>query len=713
MSQTLWLRIDKQESLLQPGLIEISWEPIFLKQVEMLSIKEYRKKCDKNAYEFTINSFKHVMDVFNHKKGALTPLSLKNAGNSLYNNFVDDGFYKGFRDSKCHEIYISTRMIYVPWELVTCRDGDELPWGIKYSIGNQVRSPLDGREKLVPAYKEHINVLLIGANTRKDLRFVEEEIETVKKRLLEHERIRCEILLVNPPEDNAGDRVSYFPLTYDNMLSKLQESKFDIVHYAGHIEPPDKNDLGSALVLEVDKDSGKNKLLYSKTIYENLGGTPFVFLNGCSLMWEEAPLVITTIADGFILGGARGVVVPRTPVYDDDAMSIAINYYDKVLSGETFGEALRQVREEEYNKDKSSINWLTYILFGKPDARIISLEREIFLSDTQLRAKILNERIFENDALVLVKLANFYALKNESKRVEPEYLTAAFTHSEIFARIYADLAEDDLWRVLKELRIQLFGKEIKLSGSSEYENLPVKEELMSGDLLEVLKNAHSICEAANQFKIRAIDLCQAIVKCKKEKLTEAVQAIANKFKLTKLASLEDIEKAVHEIVIVQEKTPESLIKNLFNRDGRINKDFITRTVERIFAKCAFFRSLRGEKLLPDDIFWISGILPDTNTKNFFDKEQLELAPVAIERQQILLQKIEKELELTAEDLMPATEEILKRAARMARWEGLKLSEKHLIRSVIEFVSTVGGEDFPSDAFLEKLELDTISWIENE
>lgn len=714
MEPTLWLRIDKQESLLEPGLIEISWEPIFMQQADMLAIKEFRKKCDKNAYEFTKCSFEEVMKATNEDGTApIEIVGIKNAGKSLYSNFVDGNFFKEYRD-KCHEIYISTRMIYVPWELVISPEKeDDMPWGIKYAIGNQVRSPLDVKEKqVIPFNKDTLDVLLIGANTRADLPYVEQEIDQVKECLLRHDRIKCEILLVNPPAESNDSRVSYFPLTYFNVLSKLREEKFDIIHYAGHIARPDTKDLGSALVLEMNKDTGTNNLLYSQIIYDNLGGKPFVFLNGCSMMWETAPLVITTIADGFILGGARGVVVPRTPIFDDDAMRIAVNYYDRVLNGETFGEALRQIRKEEYNKNSSNIIWLTYTLFGKPGGRLISLEREIFLYAPTVSAKILNTRIFEEDALCLLQQANFFALKSDSKEIEVKHLVAAFTHSQIFARIFADAAGDDLWRVLTELRIRLLGKEISTKDPSEWKSMSVIEELGSQSFMTLLKDAHAICEKASLPKIRTIDLCRALLISENDPFAEVVAEIAEKFKLNQITTVDEFARAFHEIVVVQGTPPVSLTHNLFSLDGRFNMDFISPAVRQILARSAYFHGFKGDNLLPEEVFKICCIIPGSNTCAFIEKNDPEFPDRVREFKDLLLQDAEIKIELTADMLADETERVFKRAAYVARWESTKLNEKHLIRSLAEYALATGDEDFPDNELLEKLRLDTISWIEN-
>lgn len=696
MSKTLWLRIDKQD-IRHGGSIEITWEP-FLQFEGTPAVKEYRKKCDQATFNFTLKSFKTQMEA-----GAARELT--RAGHNLFRNFVDHKFYEHFRGEDGDEVFISTRMIYVPWELVQNIDGKEKPWGLRYAISNQIRSPLDVREEKRTAYKEHIDVLLIGANTR-GLERAEPEVLAIKDKLLQDKRIRCEIILSEPSRHRDTANEKYFPLSFDTVLSKIQDPKFDIIHYAGHIEPPGvENDFGSALVL------GDDWLLYSQTIYYNLGGAPFVYLNGCNVLWDTAPEIITNIADGFILGGARGVLVPRTKIGDADAERMALRYYEQILAATTFGEALRVIRGEEYTKDPANVNWITYILFGKPGARLFALEKEIFLSDPQLKAKVLNEKVVEDGVVALLKTATVYARKNDAEKVELRHLLAALLPTEIFAALYVEQAGDDLWKVIQELRLGLFDNAGQLAlQKHEWEEVRVQEERMSDEVLAVLKKAHSISESARQQQIRVTDLCRAVLESNHPDLNLALAAVAKKFNSSKLATLQDLAQT-HNRLSFHDKMPDALRLNLFTLDGKINPNLPGITAGQILTKCALFQSYNGGKLAPEDVLYVAALLPGTNTKNFFDHapEAAEFNATFDHVKKTLTEGDKRDLELTAEVLSPETETILKRAAKTARWQSLPLSEKQIIRSLIEHAKKFGNENFPNAEFVRKLELDTISW----
>lgn len=718
MTKTLWLRIDKQD-IRHSSSVEITWEP-FLRLEGAPAVKEYRKKCDQATFRFTLNSFKTQMEA-----GAARELT--HAGRNLFRNFVEPDFYKRFRGNDGDEIFISTRMIYVPWELVQNIDGQEKPWGVRYAIGNQIRSPLDVREEKIIEYKEHIDVLLIGANTM-GLTHAEPEVLKIKDKLLQDKRIRCEIILSEPSRHRDTAKEKYFSLNFDTVLSKIQDSKFDIIHYAGHIMPPGADDFGSALVLGEEKRGDSSSvmalkeavasanhadlvLLNSQTIYDNLGGAPFVFLNGCNVLWDSAPEIITNIADGFILGGARGVLVPRTQIIDEDAERMALRYYEQILAAGTFGEALRVIREEEYEKDATNVNWITYILFGKPGARLFALEKEIFLADAQFKAKVLNDKIVEDGVVTLLKTATAYAMKSDAKKAETRHLLAALLPTEIFAALYVEQAGDDLWKVVQELRASLFANARPIAlEKHEIEEMRVQEELLSDGVLNILKNAHALSEGARQQQIRMRDLCRAVLESKNESLNQMLAAVAKKFNFSKLSSLQELAQA-HARISFQDKLPEALRLNLFTLDGRINPNLIGNTAAKILAKCALFQNYEGEKLSPEDVFYVAALLPGTNTKSFFDHapEAVEFNNFVEHIKRRLTEGDKRDLELNADMLAPETEKILKRAAKAARWQSLPLTEKQIIRSLIEHVKNFGGENFPGEEFLGNLELDTISW----
>jgi CHAT domain-containing protein len=79
---------------------------------------------------------------------------------------------------------------------------------------------------------------------------------------------------------------------------------------------------------------------------------------------------IEGLASAFTSAGADAYVGAPWPVFDDSAKTIARSYYEKLCSGETAGVALQLARKEASGPDRP-LTWASYVLFGKPDSRLL------------------------------------------------------------------------------------------------------------------------------------------------------------------------------------------------------------------------------------------------------------------------------------------------------------------------------------------------------
>ena len=68
--------------------------------------------------------------------------------------------------------------------------------------------------------------------------------------------------------------------------------------------------------------------------------------------------------------GARAVVAAAWPVEDEPASWFARSLYGKLLSGSTFGAAVRTARLEAYRADPGSSTWAAYQCYGDPGFRL-------------------------------------------------------------------------------------------------------------------------------------------------------------------------------------------------------------------------------------------------------------------------------------------------------------------------------------------------------
>lgn len=243
-------------------------------------------------------------------------------------------------------LLIRTPLYGIPWEVLY--DGEEF-WGLRYALGKRIVM-----DRAVPARTGsnpggRPRALIIGSDPRGDLRFVENEIDSICKTLEDVVDICCVV--------GTG-------ATFDSIMEYLNE-EFDLIHYAGHIVQGRQGEL--ALLLAEERQ------LSAAVIERNIAGHPLVFLNGCaSVRGDQAPRVeqwekmLSSVAYAFLFGGAAGVVGTLCDVSDENAAFLATEFYGRVLESVAVGEALRQARLQCRKRRPNSAIWLSMALHGAP-----------------------------------------------------------------------------------------------------------------------------------------------------------------------------------------------------------------------------------------------------------------------------------------------------------------------------------------------------------
>ena len=112
-----------------------------------------------------------------------------------------------------------------------------------------------------------------------------------------------------------------------------------------------------------------------------------VFINCCHLGRVEAdrahatpqehafPRLAANLASEFIRMGVRAVIAAGWAVEDEAASTFAVTFYESMLKGETFGEAVKTARQATYRGHPASNTWGAYQCYGDPDFRLV-LTRE-------------------------------------------------------------------------------------------------------------------------------------------------------------------------------------------------------------------------------------------------------------------------------------------------------------------------------------------------
>ncbi len=163
------------------------------------------------------------------------------------------------------------------------------------------------------------------------------------------------------------------------MLGGLFDKPYRVVHLAGHghYEPP--NTPGGRAKSGMVLDNGV--FLTAVEIGQMQQVPELVFLNCCFIgqVGPQQPSLVTGIqfnrlaasmSRELIEMGVRAIVAAGWAVRDDAALHFARVFYEQMLAGARFGNALREARQETWAKYRECNTWGAYQAYGDPDFQL-------------------------------------------------------------------------------------------------------------------------------------------------------------------------------------------------------------------------------------------------------------------------------------------------------------------------------------------------------
>ncbi len=269
-------------------------------------------------------------------------------GNVLYRTLVPARLRPQLRALRA-PLLITTSLTGLPWELL---HDDEEFWGLRYAMGKRLVTGRALPAPRTPSLRARPRALVVAADPRGDLPFARREADAV-----------CEVLEAYADITCVADHVATF-----DTVSRLLAEGFDLIHFCGHVVTA--ADGAPALLLAGEQP------LSAALIEANVAGRPLVFLNGCaSARGGDAPApagdweaTVSSVAHGFLFGGAAAVVGTLSDVGDRHAATLAEAFYRRVLEPVSIGEALRAARVA-CRDDRDSVRspaWLSFVLYGNP-----------------------------------------------------------------------------------------------------------------------------------------------------------------------------------------------------------------------------------------------------------------------------------------------------------------------------------------------------------
>jgi len=165
------------------------------------------------------------------------------------------------------------------------------------------------------------------------------------------------------------------------IMSSLFANDYRVVHLAGHgvyrYTPRSENEeekIFTGMVL------GNNVFLTANEIGNKMNIPELVFINCCHLGTLDAPAgpdghefnkLAASLSQKLIEMGVKAVIAAGWAVDDAAALTFADVFYDHLLKGATFGDAVQEARIETYNLHKDRTNtWAAYQCYGDPAYRL-------------------------------------------------------------------------------------------------------------------------------------------------------------------------------------------------------------------------------------------------------------------------------------------------------------------------------------------------------
>ena len=261
--------------------------------------------------------------------------------------------YKDFiRNHRNIEWRMDVYSAAIPWEMFHDNLYGDHPTFIESGLIRQLYS-MDANVR--PAMVRAKNALVIAnpifkPGGLKQLEGAEEEGKLVRDILLKHEYDVQDLIQSNPVE----------------ITTKLFAGRYKVIHIASHgLFDVDENRVGIAI--------GDGQLLTPGTIKQITAIPELVFINCCfsgtmdpklEAYYKNRNRLAANVGTQLIEIGVKAVVVAGWAVNDDAAATFAEVFYNKMMSGEQFGDAVTSARYQCYTLHSEFNTWGAYQCYG-------------------------------------------------------------------------------------------------------------------------------------------------------------------------------------------------------------------------------------------------------------------------------------------------------------------------------------------------------------
>jgi hypothetical protein len=161
--------------------------------------------------------------------------------------------------------------------------------------------------------------------------------------------------------------------TSDEIIEKLFSNDYRIIHLSGHGIFNEDSSKGSGMVI------GNNMFLSTREIRQMSTAPELVFVNCCHIgkisgaaeeLYQQRYKLAANIGTQLIENGVRCVIAAGWAVDDSAALEFANVFYERMLSGYMFGDAVSDARKSVFSKYSNTNTWGAYQCYGDPFFRL-------------------------------------------------------------------------------------------------------------------------------------------------------------------------------------------------------------------------------------------------------------------------------------------------------------------------------------------------------
>ncbi len=291
------------------------------------------------------------------------------AQQTLFEELVPSCFKRFAGQQRNLVLSLDPEAAFIPWELLVDRNSiQNKPLSVDAGMLRRI-DYRDGEDRTPKILSDSRLALVVGnpPATRAgypNLDGAITEAEKVLHRIQHSPPWRAEGLIYGLGEDGVGAE--------REIMAKVLTGDYQILHFATHGAYVKGAVTQSGVVVGEQKDqNGEYIPLYFQTRHiEHFRLMPsLVFLNCCHTGSIEQGdgqhhHLSASMAAEFMKAGAQAVVAASWAIDDSDALNFADHFYEAMLSGKPFGDAVKIARRAIYNAEKNT--WAAFQCYGDP-----------------------------------------------------------------------------------------------------------------------------------------------------------------------------------------------------------------------------------------------------------------------------------------------------------------------------------------------------------